>query len=315
MLLKATVLALLSLFPALYAEDSHAPIIKRSPSPDVQLRSTVSLVMVPVHITTQTGLSVTTLNKDNFHLFEDNVEQRIVTFSKDDAPLSIGLLVDSSGSMKNKIKTTSEAATAFFRTSHPSDEIFLIQFGERPKLVLPFTRDPDEICHEVGRIRPFGRTSLFDAIQLALRQMKNAHNERKVIVILSDGGDNRSRRTAREIKNAILESDVQLYAMGIFDEAPDPRRQTAEEQNGPELLSNLAALSGGRHYPVSKLEDLPAISERISNELRNQYLLGYSSTNPVLDGKFRTVKLNVAGAEQWAPMRTQYRHGYYAPLE
>ncbi len=163
------------------------------------------------------GTPITDLHKEDFKVFEDGVEQPITNFSQEDAPLSIGLLFDISGSMRNKIKKATEAAAAFFKTSNPQDEFFLIEFSDRPKLTVPFTSDPDEVYDRIAHTKPFGRTSLLDAIHMAMGEMKHARNTRKALIIVSDGGDNRSRHTEREIKNAMLESDLQVYAMGIFD--------------------------------------------------------------------------------------------------
>jgi VWFA-related protein len=149
-----------------------------------------SLVLIPVHATSATGTSITDLVAPNFQVFEDGVEQKIAYFVKEDAPLSVGLLFDSSGSMMNKIHKSAQAAAAFFKTANASDEFFLVEFGERPKLQMPFTSDSDQIYRKIIHLRPFGRTSLIDAIHLALLQMKNARHPRKAIVILSDGGDN-----------------------------------------------------------------------------------------------------------------------------
>jgi len=265
-------------------------------------------------VTTAYGASITNLTKDNFRIFEDETEQTVTHFSKDDAPVSIGLLFDASGSMQNKMHKSSEAVASFFKTANREDEFFLVEFNERPKLALGFTNDSDDIYRKVNHIRPFGRTSLLDAIHLASEQMKKAHNFRKALVILSDGGDNRSRSTAREVKNALIESDVQVFAMGIFDPDDVPKR-TPEEANGPRLLDELAEQTGGRMYSVDKLEDLPSISERIGNELRNQYLIGYSSNNPDRDGKYRHVKLKLVAPDGMLNLRTYYRHGYYAPTQ
>jgi Ca-activated chloride channel family protein len=144
--------------------------------------------------------------------------------------------------------------------------------------------------------------------------MKGAHNLRKAIVILSDGGDNRSRFTVSEVKNAMLESDVQMYAMGIFD-PEEIRRKTSEEEKGPKLLEILAEQTGGRLYYVENLDDLTTISARIGTELRNQYLLGYSSTNSSRDGKFRRVRVNLSAPPDMPNLKSYYRHGYYAPSE
>jgi Ca-activated chloride channel homolog len=283
-------------------------------APHSRLRVDSTLVLIPVHVTTPSGTSVTNLNLEHFRLFEDNAEQKVTHFAKDEAPISIGLVFDTSGSMHNKIRKSSEAAATFFKTANAEDEFFLVEFNEHPKLTVPFTPDSLEIYRRIAHIHPFGRTSLLDAIHLALEQMKGAHNLRKAIVILSDGGDNRSRFTVSEVKNAMLESDVQMYAMGIFD-PEEIRRKTSEEEKGPKLLESLAEQTGGRLYYVDNLDDLATISARIGNELRNQYLLGYSSTNSSRDGKFRRVRVNLSAPPDMPNLRSYYRHGYYAPSE
>jgi VWFA-related protein len=280
--------------------------------PKADIRVDTALVLVPAQVTNFLGTPITDLHKADFKVFEDGVEQPITNFSFEDAPLSIGLLFDISGSMRNKIKKSMEAAAAFFKTSNPQDEFFLIEFSDRPKLTVPFTSDPDEVYDRIAHTKPFGRTSLLNAIHMAMGEMKHARNTRKALVIVSDGGDNRSRHTEREIKNAMLESDVQVYAMGIFDPGDTPK-QSAEEQKGPQLLEELADQSGGREYSVTNLNDLPSISARIGNQLRNQYMLGYSPANPERDGKYRIIRLTVSPQSEIPDMRVYYRHGYYSP--
>ncbi len=197
--------------------------------PPADLRVDSSLVLIPVHVTTAGGASVASLSRDSFQLFEDGVEQKITLFAKEDAPLSVGVLFDASGSMQNKIRKSSEAAATFFKTANVDDEFFLVDFNDRAKLTVPFTSDSDEIYQRIAHTKAFGRTSLLDAIHLAAEQMKHARNLRKALVIFSDGGDNRSRYTASEVRSAMLESDVQVYAMGIFSRE-DSRRLTREEQ-------------------------------------------------------------------------------------
>ena len=282
--------------------------------PAVHLRVDTSLVLVPVHATSRIGTSITDLTEENFRVLEDGVEQKIAYFSKQDAPLSVGLVFDSSGSMTHKIRKSAEAAAAFFKTANAGDEFFLVEFGERPKLMMPFTPDSDRIYRKIVQSRPFGRTSLIDAIHLALVQMKNARHARKAIVILSDGGDNRSRLTRREIKNALLESGVQMYAMGIFDRDDLPKH-TPEEENGPRLLDELAVLTGGRVYPVDNLNDLESISSTLGNALRNEYLLGYVPLNESRDGKYRQVNVNLVVSAGTPALNVSYRHGYYAPAQ
>ena len=250
---------------------------------------------------------------NDFHVFEDNVEQSVTHFAKDDAPLSIGLVFDASASMHNKLHKSSEAAAAFFKTANPEDEFFLVEFNERPHLAIPFTFDAEELYRHIVHTRTVGRTSLLDAIHMAILQMKKANNARKAIVIVSDGGDNCSRYSVGQIKNALVESDVQLYAMGIFDLDDSPKKRAREEVNGPKLLTELADLSGGRNYAINDLNNLPQISEQIGVELRNQYLLGYSPVNLERDGKYRKITINVAPPPGMPTLRTQYRRGYYAP--
>ena len=292
----------------------EGPILKPARAetlPRADLRVDVPLVLIPAHVTTPLGFAVTNLQAQNFRLFEDGVEQRIIHFSSEDAPVSIGVLLDTSGSMRGKLRKSAEAAAAFFRTANNDDEFFLIEFNERPKLTAPFTRDSNEIYKRIAHAHTFGRTSLLDAIHLALDQMKNAQNARKAILILSDGGDNRSRFTESEIKSAMREADVQVYALGIFDPEDRPKR-TPEERNGPRLLADLADETGGRHFSVDDLDDLPGLCERIGMELRNQYVLGYYSANPVEDGKFRHVKVTVVPPDNMPPLRAHNRQGYYA---
>ncbi len=282
--------------------------------PHADLRVDVPLVLVPAHVTNRLGTPVNSLNRENFRVFEDAVEQKITYFAKEDAPVSVGLVFDSSGSMRNKMRKSWEAASTFLKTANASDEFFLVEFNERPKLSVAFTRDSNEIYKGIAHARSLGRTSLLDAIQLALVQMKRARNPHKAIVILSDGGDNRSRHTAGEIKSALLESDVQLYAMGIFDTG-DKKKRTPEEVNGPSLLDQLAQETGGSAFPVGNVADLPEISAQIGNELRNQYLLGYNPVNDARDGKYRQVKVSLAPPPDMPPLEMHHRPGYYAPGE
>jgi Ca-activated chloride channel homolog len=280
------------------------------------MRVDSTLVNIPARITTIAGVPVNSLRKENFRIFEDDVEQTIAHFAMDDAPVSIGLLFDISGSMTNKMNKAADAVDEFFKTANPADEFFLVKFNERVKLSVAFTTDPGLISREIGRTTPFGQTSLLDAIQLAIKQMKKARNLRKAIVIVSDGGDNWSRHSIREIKNDLIEADVQVFAMGIFD-WNYLTKHAAEERRGPVLLDELAEQTGGRHYPVDNLNALPAISAKISHEMRNQYELGYYTSNPARDGKYRRVKLTVKLEESADAKRlhADYRRGYYAPTK
>jgi len=277
-----------------------------------RIRVDSSLVLIPVDVTTAIGTTVTDMRKEDFRVYEDNVEQRVTTFALEDAPVSVGVLFDASGSMRGRMHEAAAAVRAFLGTANAADEFFLIEFSDKAKLTVPLTQDPDEIFGEVRRTKAFGRTSLLDAIHLALVELKASRNPRKAIVILSDGGDNRSRFSQVQVRNDVLESDAQLYAIGIF--SPDnPRKLTPEERGGPKLLDALADSSGGRLYTVKDLDELAGIGARIGNELRTEYVIGYNSTNPQRDGKYRHVTVKLTASSRPAELRTSYRHGYYAP--
>lgn len=279
---------------------------KQLPDSSGAIRIDSSLVLIPAHVTNATGAIVANLSKADFEITDDNVPQSITHFSMEDAPASIGLVYDCSGSMRDKMHRSAAAAEAFFRTANPEDEFFLVEVGDRAKLAIPFSVETGDIVSRIGRTKPFGRTALLDALQVAMTQMKKARNLRRALVILSDGGDNQSRHNILQIKTGLLETDVQVYAMGLF--GGEQRKQTSEERRGPELLATLAEQTGGRLYPVENLDELAAISARISNDVRTQYVLGYAPMNGGRDGKYHRVKVTVNSPD----LRTYYRQGYYA---
>ena len=248
-------------------------------------------------------------------MLEGGVEQEIVSFTSEDAPVSIGLVFDNSGSMDNKMGKSREAVAQFFRTANPQDEFFLVRFNDRPELVDDFTTDLAEIQNRLVFTEAKGRTSLLDAVYMSLHKMKKARNARKALLIISDGGDNSSRYTETEIRNLVRETDVQIFAIGIF-EPFSSRGRTAEELNGPGLLNELAQQTGGRHLPVENLNDLPDIAAKIGIALRNQYVLGYSPLNKERDGKYRKVQVKLVPPKGLPPpLKAYWRVGYYAPVQ
>jgi len=218
---------------------------------DAVLRVDSCLVLIPVHVTNAIGKPITGLTIDNFRISEDGIEQTVSAFAAEDAPVSVGLLLDASGSMRNKMEKVSQAAAAFFQTANAQDEFFLVEFGGRTKLDVPFTTNWDDVYQRIARMRPSGQTPLFDAVHLALKVMKTARHSRKALVILSDGGDNWSAHNFRQIRSALIESDVQVYAMGIFD-ADVEHNHPREERRGPMLLDDLTEPTGARNYPVER---------------------------------------------------------------
>ncbi len=278
------------------------------------IRVDTELVLIPVTVTDPLNRFVTGLEKDHFKLFEDKVEQKITHFASEDAPLSVGFVFDVSGSMGAKLRKSREAAAQFLKTANPEDEFFLVQFSERPELTVGFTHESEEIQNRLAFTQSKGRTALLDAVYLALHEMKKARNPRKALLIISDGGDNSSRYTESEIKNLVREADVQIYAIGIFEPIAS-RGRTAEELAGPSLLSEIAEQTGGRHFPVENVNELPDIAAKIGIELRNQYVLGYSPSNQQKDGKYRRVQVKLVQPKGLPPLRAFWRLGYYAPTQ
>ncbi len=279
---------------------------------DRTIRVDVDLVLVNVTVTDPFNRLVTGLEQENFRVFEDNVEQEIVHFSSEDVPISIGVIFDMSGSMSNKVDKARLAAVQFFKTANPQDEFFLVSFNDRAELISSFTTSVEELQNRMMYTAARGRTALLDAVYLGLSQMRGARNAKRALLIISDGGDNHSRFNEHDIKNFVKESDVQLYAVGIYDPLGS-RSRTSEELNGPTLLSEMTEMTGGRAFPVENLNDLPDTAAKIGMELRNQYVLGYKPSNHQRDAKWRKVKVKLRAPKGLPPLNVYAKTGYLAP--
>ncbi len=288
------------------------------PSPGIGLKTTqrplkvdVNLVLVPVTVTDQMERLVTGLEKDNFALAEGNKTQQIKTFSSEDAPVSLGVIFDMSGSMGNKIDKSKQAVIEFFKTANPEDEFFLIGFSDQPELMVDFTNSVEDIQSRLVFANAKGRTALLDAIYMGINKMKQAHREKKALLIISDGGDNRSRYTDNEIKSIIREADVQIYSIGLFDTNP----ATPEERFGPSMLNEISDVTGGRMFRVDDPNELVDVATKIGVELRNQYVLGYRPTNAARDGKWRKIKVKLIPPKGLPQLTVHAKTGYYAPTQ
>lgn len=271
----------------------------------------VNLVLVPITVTDPMNRLVTGLDKENFAVFEGKDEQVIRNFSCEDAPVSIGVIFDMSASMGTKIERAREAAVEFFKTANPQDEFFMITFSDKPEQVSDFTSSVDDIEQKLVYTIPKGRTALLDAIYLGVNKMRQAKYPKKALLIVSDGGDNHSRYTESEIKSMVKESDVMIYAIGIYDHY----FPTEEEKLGPELLSDITEITGGRAFTVDNPNDLADVATKIGIELRNQYVIGYRPTNPGHDGKWRKIKVKLNPPRGLPPLRVYAKTGYYTPSE
>lgn len=278
-------------------------------------RAHADLVLIPVTVTDQLNRFVLGLQKEDFHLFEDGVEQNVAHFSGEDAPLSIGVLFDKSGSMTYKLGSSRDAATQLLNTLNQDDEAFLVEFADLASVAVGFTGHTEEIRSTLKTAQAGGQTALFDAINTGLVEMKKAKNSRKAIVIVSDGGDNRSHYTASQIESLVREADVQIYAMGVFEPVFSVG-MTPEEISGPRLLSEISTQTGGRAFAAAVPGDMPSVATRIAVELRNQYVLGYYPKNKARDGKYRNVEVKVSQPPGLgSSLKAHWRLGYYAPAQ
>ncbi|HKD85572.1 MAG TPA: VWA domain-containing protein [Terriglobales bacterium] len=275
------------------------------------LKKDVDLVLVPVTITDPMNRLVTGLEKENFQLTDNGQQQIIRHFSSEDAPISLGVIFDVSGSMADKIDKSRQAVVEFFRTANPQDEFFLITFSEKPEVLVDFTSSVEDIQSKLVYAVPKGRTALLDAIYLGMNRMRKAKYERKALLIISDGGDNHSRYTEGEIKSMVREADVQIYGIGLFDRDA----KTPEEREGPALLDEVTEVTGGRTFVIASPNELADVATKIGIELRNQYVLGYRPTNPARDGKWRKIKVRLNPPKGLPPLHVYAKTGYYAPTE
>jgi Ca-activated chloride channel homolog len=274
------------------------------PRPDLRIDRTE--VLVPVAVNDTYNRPVSGLEKENFRVFDDKVEQLITSFSMEDEPVAVGLVFDTSGSMSGAEREERLAATEFFKTANPEDEFALVEFDSSPRLVVPVTPDPAKVTYQLLFTHTRGSTALLDAVFLGLHEIKKSSKKRKALVVISDGGENNSRYTSSEIRNVVKESDVLIYSIGVF---ADPNYTDAGG-----VLSGISEQTGGRMFKTqgARLSD---IAQKISIDLRNRYLLGYVPSNRERNGRYHMVEVKVVPPKGLPPVRAHWRTGYYAPTE
>ena len=272
------------------------------------IRTDANLVLVSVSVTDPMQRLVTGLAPQNFEVFEGKKPQQIRHFSSEDAPVSIGIILDSSGSMGDKIDRVREALNQFCDAANLQDEFFLITFSEQPHLATDFTHNTETLQNAVLYLQPKGRTALLDAIYLGMEKMHEAKYARKALLVISDGGDNHSRYSENDVRSVVKESDVMVYAIGIFDR----QVPTREELLGPSLLQGIAGSSGGRSFTIFSAAELPAAAHRIGAELRTQYVLGYRPENTPHDGKWHKISVRLKLPQKLSFLQAHFRKGYYA---
>jgi Ca-activated chloride channel homolog len=273
------------------------------------VRTSVNLVLVPVSITDDRHRPVVGLDQDNFQLFEGKKAQEIKHFSNEDTPVSVGILVDTSGSMSHKLDRAREAVLEFCEAANPQDEFFMITFADVPQLITDFTTRPENVENDLLTARSKGETALLDAIYMGLRKMRSARYARKALLILSDGGDNHSRYTEHDVRSAVKEADVTIYAVGTYERYV----ATQEELLGPELLRTVAGLTGGQAFTITDANEMSAVTRNIGTQLRHQYMLAYQPQSLPHDGKWHKISVKLRLPKKLSHLlHVEARPGYYA---
>ncbi len=277
--------------------------------PDRPVKVKTDLVTLTLTVTDLYGRYVSGLNKNAFTVTDNNQEQEIQFFSDSDAPVSVGILFDVSGSMSGeKILKAQHALSRFIMTSHPSDEYFLIAFNSRAQLLLDRTRDGDAVLRKLTMVQPKSDTALYDAVYLGVERVTRGSHQKRALLIISDGQDNASRYNFGEVRRLMKESDVVAYSVGIMDRTDSG----ALGMQGQAFLEEISAVSGGKaFYPQTDVE-MDEIFERIALELRHQYSLGYIPKDFQPNGKWRKVKVKVKPPRGLPRLTVRGREGYYA---
>ena len=273
----------------------------KSTQPKVNLRADSNLILVPVAVVDYANHPVTGLEKENFHVFDNNVEQKISAFATEDAPVAVGLVYDHSGSVGPVIRNESRATQMFLKTSNPADEYFLVTFASKPELALGMTPSTGDVGSRVYNTRSGGSTALFDGVILGMNELRKSKLNRKALLVISDGGENNSRYSKRELQKMVEESDGLIYAIGF----------NSTQADFP-LLKWMAELSGGRAFPA-KYEDFPDVAAKIGLELRNRYVLGFSAAGIPHDGKYHALRVDLAPPHGMPKLKASWRRAYIAP--
>jgi Ca-activated chloride channel family protein len=280
----------------------------RDESGHARLRIDTTLVLVPVEVSDGLNRPVSGLEKQNFHLFDDKVEQKIISFSMEDDPIAVGLVFDVSGSMKDDLQQMRHAASQFFKTSNPGDEFCLVELASDAHVAVPLTQSAGDVDNKLMFSKGGGSTALLDGVYLGLNEVRKSKNLRKALVIISDGGENHSRYTPGEVKNAIVESDVMIYAIGTFGNG------AGALYNDQVLLKNLTEQTGGRMYAAVGMS-LGDFADKIIIDLRNRYMLGYAPTDTTRDGRYHHIRVTLNPPRGLPKLQAHWRTGYYAPSE
>ena len=274
------------------------------------IRSNVDLVVLQVTVRDHKGAPVSGLKREDFQVYEDKVPQQIESFSHEDIPVTIGLVIDNSGSMLPKRPDVIGAALAFVRSSNPEDQVFVVNFNEHVSLGLPadlpFTSNAAQLYKALSGNVISGMTALNDAIAVGLEQLQKGKWDRKVLIVISDGGDNASKRNLAQVMSMVNQSNAAIYTMGIFDET--------DEDRNPHVLTELSRASGGEAFFPKTLQDILPMCEQIAHDIRSQYTITYIPTKKIQDGTYRAIDVKAHETSEGKRLSVRTRAGYFAPL-
>jgi Ca-activated chloride channel homolog len=290
--------------PGLQASQSHS------------IKANVDLVVLHVTVTDQAGQFISGLKASDFRVLEDKVEQRISVFSRDDIPVTMGLVIDNSGSMREKRAQVNAAAMTFVRTSNPQDEAFVVNFNDEYYLDTDgdFTSNQQDMQNALSRIDTRGSTALYDALIGSLDHLKKGHKDKRVLLVITDGDDDASRKTLSDAMKAAEQSNATIYAIGVFSQ-DDRKSDKRMVRRSTRELKELTEVTGGMAYFPETLDDVKPVCEQVARDIRNQYTIGYYPTNSAKDGTFRTVQVQLLSTEGHGKLSVRSRTGYYAQKE
>ncbi|MGH9940707.1 MAG: VWA domain-containing protein [Blastocatellia bacterium] len=292
------------------------PSILPSTSPDgaqqlLVVRERTELVNLTVTVTDRNGRAVAGLAPRDIEVYEDKVKQTIEHYSADDAPVSVGVVFDTSGSMRDKLDQARDALKAFVETSHAEDDFFLVGFNRRANLLAEFC-DGESLRRRLDLLGAQGETALYDAIYLGVEKVQQGRHRKRALLVISDGQDNASRYTLDQLRQRLKESGVQLYCAGVNRAGASEKAEQREAMRGRMILDEIARLTGGQAFFVDSASELEKVTARVALELRHQYNIGYTPTNQRRDGQWRKIRVRV-NRPAWAPeLIVRARDGYYA---
>ena len=299
----------------LVAQQTPQKLEKQEKDKDYTLSVDVEEVQLPISVLDKEGRPVNGLNKEDFTIFEDNIQQQIKVFKHEDIPLSLGLVIDNSGSMRNKRERVNSAALAFARESNPEDEVFIVNFDDAAYLEQDFTGSIGDLIDALDNIDTRGETALYDAVYLSVDHVKAGKKDKKALLLISDGEDNVSKYGLNKVLDALRESKVTLYAIGLLEEN-DQRGglfKKPPSKRAKEILQKFSEITGGQAYFPKSLDEVEELVKDIAHQIRNHYTISYTPTNRKLDGSWREIRVKVNPPKTISKVTVHTKQGYYAP--